>query len=109
VATVVSVQNRYNLADRSSGSVLTACERDGIAFLPWYPLSGGRNATRASRAIAEVAARHSATPAQVAIAWLLAQSPVMLPIPGTSSLTHLEENLQAARLRLTAADRAALD
>jgi pyridoxine 4-dehydrogenase len=108
VATIVSVQNRYNLADRSSEPVLTVCERDGLAFLPWYPLSAGSDAASASRGLAEVAARHSATPAQVAIAWLLARSPVMLPIPGTSSVTHLEENLQAARLRLSAADRAAL-
>ena len=109
VATIVSVQNRYNLADRSSEPVLTVCERDGIAFLPWYPLSAGSDAASAGPTLAEVAARHSATPAQVAIAWLLARSPVMLPIPGTSSVTHLEENLQAARLRLSAADRAALD
>jgi pyridoxine 4-dehydrogenase len=108
VATIVSVQNRYNLADRSSDPVLTVCERDGLAFLPWFPLSAGSDATSAGRALVEVAARHSATPAQVAIAWLLARSPVMLPIPGTSSLAHLEENLQAARLQLTAADRAAL-
>ena len=108
VATIVSVQNRYNLGDRSSDPVLTACERDGLAFLPWYPLSAGSDATSAGRALAEVAARYSATPAQVAIAWLLARSPVMLPIPGTSSLAHLEENLQAARLQLSAADRAAL-
>jgi aryl-alcohol dehydrogenase-like predicted oxidoreductase len=79
--------------------VLSACERDGIAFLPWSPLSAGSDAARVSGAIAEVAARHQATPAQVAIAWLLARTPVMLPIPGTSSLAHLEENLQAARLR----------
>ena len=109
VATIVSVQNRYNLADRSSEPVLTVCQRDGIAFLPWFPLSAGSDAASATRALAEVAARHSATPAQAAIAWLLARSPVMLPIPGTSSVTHLEENLQAARLRLSAADRAALD
>jgi aryl-alcohol dehydrogenase-like predicted oxidoreductase len=109
VATIVSVQNRYNLADRSSGPVLAACERDGIAFLPWFPLSAGRDAVGPGRATAEVAARHRATPAQVAIAWLLARSPVMLPIPGTSSVAHLEENLQAARLRLGAADHAALD
>jgi pyridoxine 4-dehydrogenase len=109
VATIVSVQNRYNLGDRSSDPVLTVCARDGLAFLPWYPLSAGSDAAASGRALAEVAARHSATPAQVAIAWLLARSPVMLPIPGTSSLAHLEENLQAARLELSAADRAALD
>ena len=109
VATIVSVQNRYNLTDRSSEPVLSECERDGIAFIPWFPLSAGSDAARVSDAIAEVAARHQATPAQVAIAWLLARTPVMLPIPGTSSLTHLEENQQAARLRLSAADRRALD
>ena len=108
-ATVVSVQNRYNVTDRSSESVLSACERDGIAFLPWFPLSAGSDASRPSGAIAAVAARHQATPAQVAIAWLLARTPVMLPIPGTSSLAHLEENLQATRLRLSAADRRELD
>jgi pyridoxine 4-dehydrogenase len=108
-ATIVSVQNRYNVTDRSSEPVLSACEHDGIAFLPWFPLSAGSDAARVSGAIAEVAARHQATPAQVAIAWLLARTPVMLPIPGTSSLAHLEENLQAAHLQLSAADRRALD
>jgi pyridoxine 4-dehydrogenase len=109
VATIVSVQNRYNVTDRTSEALLSVCERDGIAFLPWFPLSGGSDAARVSGAIAEVAARHQATPAQVALAWLLARTPVMLPIPGTSSLAHLEENLQAAHLRLSAADRRALD
>jgi pyridoxine 4-dehydrogenase len=109
VATIVSVQNRYNVTDRTSEPVLSECERDGIAFLPWFPLSGGSDAARVSGAIAEVAARHRATPAQVALAWLLARTPVMLPIPGTSSLAHLEENLQAAHLRLSAADHRALD
>ena len=109
VATIVSVQNRYNMTDRTSEPLLSECERDGIAFLPWFPLSGGSDAARVSGAIAEVAARHQATPAQVAIAWLLARTPVMLPIPGTSSLAHLEENLQAAHLQLSAADRRALD
>jgi pyridoxine 4-dehydrogenase len=109
VATIVSVQNRYNLTDRSSEPVLSKCERDGIAFIPWFPLSAGSDAACVSVPIAEVAARHQATPAQVAIAWLLARTPVMLPIPGTSSLAHLEENQQAARLRLSAVDRCALD
>jgi pyridoxine 4-dehydrogenase len=107
VATIVSVQNRYNMTDRSSEPLLSECERDGIAFLPWFPLSS--DAVRVSGAIAEVAARHQATPAQVALAWLLARTPVMLPIPGTSSLAHLEENLHAAHLRLSTADRRALD
>jgi pyridoxine 4-dehydrogenase len=109
VATIISVQNRYNVSDRSSEPMLLECERNGIAFLPWSPLSAGSDAARVSGAIAEVAARHQATPAQVALAWLLARSPVMLPIPGTSSLAHLEENLQAACLRLSVADRRVLD
>jgi pyridoxine 4-dehydrogenase len=103
------VQNRYNVTDRSSEPVLSQCERDGTAFIPWFPLSAGSDATGVGGPIAEVAARHQATPAQVAIAWLLARTPVMLPIPGTSSLAHLEENQQAARLQLSAADRRALD
>ena len=106
---IVSVQNRYNLTDRSSEPVLSECERDGIAFLPWSPLSLGSDTARVGGAITAVAARHRATPPQVAIAWLLARSPVMLPIPGSSSLTHLEENVQAVRLRLSDADRRALD
>ncbi len=109
VATIISVQNRYNVSDRSSEPVLLECERNGIAFLPWSPLSAGSDAARVNGAIAKVGALHHATPAQVALAWLLARTPVMLPIPGTSSLAHLEENLQAARLRLSVADRRALD
>jgi pyridoxine 4-dehydrogenase len=109
VANIVSVQNRYNLTDRSSEPVLSECERDGIAFLPWSPLSAGSDTARVSGAITAVAARHCATSPQVAIAWLLARSPVMLPIPGSSSLAHLEENVQAARLRLSDADRRSLD
>jgi pyridoxine 4-dehydrogenase len=109
VANIVSVQNRYNLTDRSSEPVLSECERCGIAFLPWSPLSAGGDTARVSGAIAAIAARHNATSAQVAIAWLLARSPVMLPIPGSSSLAHLEENVHAARLRLSDPDREALD
>lgn len=101
IARIVSVQNRYNLSDRSSEGVLAECEQEDIAFLPWRPLeSGGHGAG----ALATVARRHGATPVQVAIAWLLARSPVMAPIPGTSSLAHLEENAAAARLRLSADD-----
>ena len=101
IARIVSVQNRYNLSDRSSEGVLAECEQEGIVFLPWRPLeSGGHGAG----ALATVARRHGATPVQVAIAWLLARSPVMAPIPGTSSLAHLEENAAAARLRLSADD-----
>jgi len=104
---IVSVQNRYNLTDRSSKAVIEACERAGIAFIPWYPLATGKLA-RPGGPVDEVAGRHGATPAQVALAWLLAKSSVMLPIPGTSSVEHLEENVAAADLRLTDGDLAAL-
>lgn len=105
IVPIVSVQNRLNFADRSSEDVLAACERDGIAFLPWYPLEAGASGTGL---LARVAAQHDATPAQIAIAWLLARSSVMTPIPGTSSIAHLEENVAAARLALTTADLAEL-
>jgi pyridoxine 4-dehydrogenase len=107
VATIVSVQNRYNLVDRHSESVLEACERDGIAFIPWFPLAFG-DLTRAGGRLAEVASAKGATRAQVAIAWLLRRSRAMLPIPGTSSLDHLEENVGAASLELTDAEFADL-
>jgi pyridoxine 4-dehydrogenase len=99
IVPVASVQNRYSLADRAWEPVLDHCEREGIAFLPWFPLGAGRLA-EAGGALVEIARRHHATPAQVALAWLLERSPVMLPIPGTSSVAHLEENLAAAALRL---------
>jgi aryl-alcohol dehydrogenase-like predicted oxidoreductase len=98
IVPVVSVQNRYSIVDRDSEPVLAECERLGIAFIPWFPLGAGRLA--ADGPIARVAQVHDATPFQVAIAWLLARSPVMLPIPGTSSLEHLEENVAAAGLKL---------
>lgn len=107
LVTVVSVQNRYNLADRHSEGVLEACERDEIAFLPWFPLAFG-DLTRGGGRLADVASARGATQAQVALAWLLRRSPVMLPIPGTSSLEHLEENLGAASLELTDAEFAEL-
>jgi len=107
VATIVSVQNRYNLVDRYSEGVLEACERDGIAFLPWFPLGFG-NLTSGGGRLADVAAGRGATQAQIALAWLLRRSPVMLPIPGTSSLEHLEENVAAAALELTDAEFAEL-
>jgi len=100
IVPIVSVQNRYNLTDRSSEAVIETCEREGIAFIPWYPLATGRLA-RPGGPLDEIATRHDATPAQVALAWLLARSPMMLPIPGTSSVEHLEENVAATRLRLT--------
>jgi aryl-alcohol dehydrogenase-like predicted oxidoreductase len=98
IATIVSVQNEYNIDNRSSEDVLKACERLGIAFLPWYPLGAGA-ALRSSK-IKTLCKKTGATPAQSAIAWLLAKSPVMLPIPGTSSIQHLEENVAAAGIRL---------
>jgi len=98
VANIVSVQNRYSLGDRSSEDVLQACEKLGIAFLPWYPLGDG--AVLRIQKLKDLAKKLRATPAQVGIAWLLAKSPVMLPIPGTSSIAHLEENVAAAKLKL---------
>jgi pyridoxine 4-dehydrogenase len=102
VTDIVSVQNRYSLSERGAEAVLEVCERDGVAFLPWHPLGAG-SLTQA-RALEDVAAAHRATAAQVAIAWLLQRSPAMLPIPGTSSVTHLEENVAAAGLELTDAE-----
>lgn len=96
---IASVQNRYNLLDREHEPVLQACEAAGIAFLPWRPVAAGGAGSRPE--IAAVAAELGATATQVALAWLLARSPVLLPIPSTTSLTHLEENLAAARLELT--------
>ena len=105
IVPIVSVQNRYNLADRSSEDVLGVCTREGLAFIPWAPLaSGSTGKLESSPALDQVAAAHGASIMQVAIAWLLARSPAMLPIPGTSSVAHLEEDLAAARLQLTAAE-----
>jgi aryl-alcohol dehydrogenase-like predicted oxidoreductase len=116
---VASVQNRYNLVDREWESVLDYCEANGIAFIPWFPLQAGEAARTGMKATLEqwlgrtppavgaihrVAQRHRATAAQVALAWLLQRSPVMLPIPGTSQPGHLEENMAASRLVLTAED-----
>lgn len=107
VVSIVSVQNEYNLGNRKWDDVLEVCGKSRIAFLPWYPLGAGA-ALRSSK-VKQVAAKHDATPAQVALAWLLERSPVVLPIPGTASLAHLEENAAAARLRLSSADLAMLD
>jgi pyridoxine 4-dehydrogenase len=106
VVPIVSVQNEYNLGFRESEDVLEVCERDGLAFLPWYPLASGSLAQR--RRLDAVARKYDATPAQVALAWLLQRSPVMLPIPGTSSLDHLEENMGSENVRLSDEDFAAL-
>jgi len=99
VASIVSVQNHYNLGDRSSDRLVDICAEAGIAFIPWYPLSAGRLASPNSR-LARIAQRHSASPSQISLAWLLQRSPAMLPIPGTSSIAHLEENLESAQIRL---------
>ena len=100
IAPIVSVQNRYNLTDRSSEEVLDACERDGLGFLPWFPLATGELA-KPGGSLEAIAKAHDATPAQVALAWLLRRSPVTLPIPGTSSIAHFEENVEAAELELS--------
>ena len=102
VAKIVSVQNEYNLDNRSSDDVVDRCERLGIAFLPWYPLGAG-GVLPTSR-IKEVSKRLRATPAQVAIAWLLARSPAMLPIPGTNSLQHLEQNMASLSVQIKRED-----
>jgi aryl-alcohol dehydrogenase-like predicted oxidoreductase len=107
IAPVVSVQNRYSVDDRGSDDVLAACESAGTVFIPWYPLGAGR-ALR-SKTVRRIAGERGATPAQVALAWLLARSPVMVPIPGTGSLAHLEENARSAQLALAPADMAALE
>ena len=108
VFTVATVQNRYNLTDRSSQDVLDYCEAQGIGFIPWAPVSAGELA-RPGGPVDVAAKELDATPAQVALAWVLQRSPVMLPIPGTGSVGHLEENLAAASLTLPADTVAALD
>jgi pyridoxine 4-dehydrogenase len=100
IVPIASVQNRFNLTDRSSEDVLDACEERGLGFIPWFPLATGRLA-RSGGPLDEIAERHDATPSQIALAWLLARSPVMLPIPGTGSVEHLEENLAAAFIELS--------
>ena len=102
VAKIVSVQNEYNIGNLESEPVLKACEKLGIAFLPWYPLGAG-SALRSSKVVS-LSKKLGATPSQAALAWLLAKSPVMLPIPGTGSLAHLEENVAAARLQVSKED-----
>jgi aryl-alcohol dehydrogenase-like predicted oxidoreductase len=108
IVEIVTVQNRYNLADREHEDVLEACERAGIGFIPWFPLATGDLAKPGGR-LDRIAAAHGATPSQIALAWLLQRSPVMLPIPGTSSIAHFDENQQAAAIVLTAEEYAELD
>jgi pyridoxine 4-dehydrogenase len=98
IVPIVSVQNRYSFADREWDYVVSHCERNGIAFIPWFPLGAGKVA---GGVLDRIAQAHGASPMQVALAWLLRRSPNMLPIPGTSSVEHLEENVAAAPLRLT--------
>ena len=105
---IVSVQNRYSVTDRGSEDVLEYCEQEKIAFIPWFPLAAGR-VSKTDSPIREVASQLGATPSQVALAWLLARSPVMLPIPGTSRVDHLEENVAAAGLKISARELQELD
>jgi aryl-alcohol dehydrogenase-like predicted oxidoreductase len=103
IVRVTTVQNRYNLADRRHEETLKYCEQHGIGFLPWYPINAGKLLKPdypSAQTLARIAAVHSATPAQLSLAWLLRRSPVMLPIPGTSKVAHVEENIAAANLRL---------
>ncbi len=99
-AAIVSVQNRYNISDRAHESTLEYCEQHNLGFIPWFPVAAGKLA-RPGGPLDEAARRHSATVAQLSLAWLLHRSPVMLPIPGTSSVAHLEENIGAAGLKLS--------
>jgi pyridoxine 4-dehydrogenase len=103
VVEIVSVQNRYNLSDRVHEDVLEYCEKEGIAFIPWFPVAAGKLAQPGGKLDA-AAKKHGATVSQLSLAWLLKHSPVILPIPGTSSVEHLEENMKAANVRLSDAE-----
>jgi pyridoxine 4-dehydrogenase len=107
IASIVTIQNRYSLADRRHEETLAYCERRGIGFLPWYPYAGGKLLKPdhpSAQPLARIAARHNATVPQLSLAWLLQRSPVLLPIPGTSKVAHLEENIAATQLNLTPAE-----
>jgi aryl-alcohol dehydrogenase-like predicted oxidoreductase len=104
VATIVSVQNRYNASDQATDSIIDRCEQEELVFLPWAPILD----LDSNQVVQELAVRHNATPRQVALAWLLARSPVVLPIPGTGSVSHLESNIAAAGLELTRQEVAAI-
>lgn len=108
IVPIVSVQNRYSVSDRASEDVLEYCEKQGIAFIPWFPLAAGQLSGPESP-IGRLASKLNATPSQVALAWLLARSPVILPIPGTSSVEHLEENVAAAGIKLDQAEMRSLE
>ncbi|MCX5108577.1 aldo/keto reductase [Streptomyces sp. NBC_00378] len=106
---IASVQNRFNLLDRSSDAVLRVCEAHGLAFLPWFPLANGALTGDSAAALAAIADRHGATRGQIALAWLLHRSPVLCPTPGTGSTVHLAENLGAREIRLSAEDLSSLE
>ena len=108
IVPIVCVQNRYSVTDRGSEDVLEYCEQEKLGFIPWFPLAAGRISGSESP-IGRIAARWKATPSQVALAWLLGRSPVMLPIPGTSKVEHLEENVAAAELKIDASKSQELD
>jgi len=105
---VATVQNRYNLVDRTHEAVLDYCAKANIGFIPWFPLAAG-NLAKPGTVLDEIASKRGASPSQIALAWVLQRSPVMLPIPGTSSVAHLEENVAAAKIKLSEAEFAALD
>jgi pyridoxine 4-dehydrogenase len=105
---VATVQNRYNLADRASEDVLNYCEVNGIGFIPWFPLAAG-DLARPGTVLDTIAKKHNAAPSQIALAWVLKRSPVMLPIPGTGKVSHLEENVAAAEIELSDEEFATLD
>jgi aryl-alcohol dehydrogenase-like predicted oxidoreductase len=112
IVPIVTIQNRYSLADRRHEQTLTWCEQQGIGFLPWYPMAAGKLLKPdqpSAQKLAEIAARHSATTAQLSLVWLLHRSPAMLPIPGTSQVAHLEENIAAAVLKLSPEEMAEID
>jgi aryl-alcohol dehydrogenase-like predicted oxidoreductase len=108
IVPIVSVQNRYSVTDRGSEDVLKYCEKEKMGFIPWFPLAAGR-VSGSESPISRIAAQWKATPSQVALAWLLTRSPVMLPIPGTSKVKHLEENVAAAELKADAMKMQELD
>jgi len=108
VLPIVSVQNRYNIEDRKTENTLVYCEKESLGFMPWFPIGGGRG-LKPENALETTARNHDVSAIQVALAWLLERSPVMLPIPGTSSVAHLEENVAAAKLNLSPAEWKAID
>jgi aryl-alcohol dehydrogenase-like predicted oxidoreductase len=108
IAPIVSVQNRYNIADREHEDTLEYCEKNGIAFIPWFPVAAGK-LTRPGGVLDEAAKKHNTGVSQLALAWLLHRSPVMVPIPGTSSVRHLEENTAAAGVKLSADEWKAIE